>query len=137
MKLILLGMLLWFAITMPGSAESAERVYPIVEIEQSTVLMLGPAQQRKVCSNYFWAVEEPGKKWVYFHIESIVNGKLERKPVSAPIGQVVYTFGGETGPRFSFDMGDFAVLYVLQISPTDYIAGLPCLEKGGKMVLRE
>lgn len=137
-KNFVLGMLFWLALTLPGSAESAERTeYRIVQIKESTVIMIAPDQQWRVCSNFFYAVETPKGKKVYFHIETEIDGKLTTKPIRAPIGQVVYKFGGETGPRLSFGMGDFAVLYVLQISPTDYVAGLPCLEKGGKVVLRD
>lgn len=129
MKYIVIGFVFCFALTLPSSAESAERVeYRIVQIKEGTVVLMSPDQQWQVCSDYFFAVEMPTGKKVYFHIERKADGKLETRPVFAPIDQIEYKIGAKTvKPSLSLSRSGGAILYILQMGPTDYIAGLPCL----------
>lgn len=137
MKFFVIVLLFWFALTMPGSAESAERIeYRIVQIKEGTTVLVGPDQKWQVCSNYFFAVETPTGKKVYFHIERKVDEKLQTRPVFAPIDQIEYKVGAKTAkPSLTFSKSGSAILYVLQMGPADYIAGLPCLaDAKGKLV---
>src|SRR3989344_5834313 len=133
MKYAVLGFVLWFALYLTGSAESAESVeYRIVQIEAGTIIMVARDQQWKVCSDYFYAVETPNGKKVYFHIETETNGKMEKKPIYAPIGQVKFEPEvNKSEPSLSFSRSGSTILYVLRMNVTDYVAGLPCLAKGG------
>lgn len=129
MKYFVLGFVFCFALTLPCSAESAERTeYRIVQIKEGTTVLVGPDQQWQICSDYFFAVEMTTGKKVYFHIERKTDEKLETRPVFAPIDQIRYEFGAITAePSLSFSRSGGAILYVLRVSPTDYVAGLPCL----------
>ena len=130
MKLILLGMLLWFSLTLPSSAESANYVWlPIVEIKDGTNILVSPEQQLRSCSNYFFSVETSrGGKKVYFRVATVVNGVLKERPVYAPMNQVELAIGEESEyPSFTMMEKGGTALYKIRLNAVDYIEGLRCL----------
>lgn len=136
MKSFVLNLLLAFAFTLPGSAESASSPsHRIVEIKEGLTLLVAPDQQWNVCSNYFFSVESPLGKKVYFHIIIRVEGKLLIKPIYAPIDQIKFEVNKKTRyPRFAIDANGLEARYILRMNSTDYIDGLPCLAQKGKEV---
>ena len=129
-KHVVLSLLLWFALYLPGSAESANYVWiPIVGIKDGTDILVSPEQQWRSCSNYFFSVETSrGGKKVYFRVATVVNGVLKERPVYAPMNQVELAIGEEAEyPSFTMMEKGGTALYKIRLSAVDYIERLRCL----------
>ena len=129
MKYVVLGLVLWFTLFLPSSAESADYVWlPVVKIGNGTDVLVSPEQQWRICSNYFFSAETSGRKKVYFRIMIVVNGVMQERPIYAPVNQVELTIGEENEyPSFTVGEKGGAVLYKIRLNAPDYIEGLQCL----------
>lgn len=134
MKLIPLGILLWFAIILPGSAESAEGTgYRVVQIKEGLTVWVGADQTPQICSDYFFSIESPKGKKIYFNYERKFSDILSTEPeqVFEWIGKIYVNINErEKYPRVIVVGTKPNVRYYLSLNRKDFIEGLPCLVDG-------
>ena len=134
MKLIILGFVLWFALYLPGSAESAEGVYKVVAIKGSLKKAMDGDDYWKACGNYFAAAESTDGKIIYFNFEKRSGGKLSRVLAFSRIERVIISIEERVRIPVVSIIGNVRdALFVLSMNATDYKAGLPCLANGVKI----
>ena len=129
MKLILLGMMLWFALTLPGSAESAEGVYKLISLKERYATISDT--NWKVCGEYFAAAESTEGKVVHFNFEKKSAGKLSIVFAFSKIEDVVVlTKNGTATPTVAIMGTKRRMQFTVILTAEDYKPALPCLANG-------
>ncbi|MDP2655127.1 MAG: hypothetical protein Q8P17_01015 [bacterium] len=129
MKLILLGFVLWFALTLPSSAESAEGVYQLVSLKERHAKISDI--HWKACGEYFAAAESTEGKVVHFNFKKKSAGKLSVVFAFSKIEDVVVlTKKGTTIPTVAIMGTKRRMQFAISLTAEDYKASLPCLANG-------
>jgi hypothetical protein len=131
-KYVALGFVLWFALTLTGSAESAEAVgYRVIQIKEGLTVWMGADQIPQVCSDYFFSIDSPRGKKIYFNYERRSGDILSTEPVFAWIDKIyVNVDEREKYPRVIIVGIKPNARYYLSLNRKDFVAGLPCLANG-------
>lgn len=127
MKLILLGMLFWFALYLPGSAESADGTYRIITFQSGVKEGIKNDDSWKVCGDYFSSAESTVGKIVHFTFERVSSGKLSAVFAFGPIDRIIVSIDKKVSSPVVTIRG---VWVVLKMNAKDYKAALPCLANG-------
>lgn len=138
-KYIVLGFVLWFALTLTGSAESSEETwYRVVQIKEGLTVWIGADQTPQVCSDYFFSIESPKGKKIYFNYERKFSDILSTEPeqVFEWIGKIYVNINErEKYPHVIIVGIKPNARYYLSLNRKDFVEGLPCLVDGkGKQV---
>ncbi|MEK7554085.1 MAG: hypothetical protein AAB517_01825 [Patescibacteria group bacterium] len=136
-KNIILGFVLWFALYLPGSAESAEETgHRVVQIKNGLTVWIGDDQTPQICSDYFFSIESPKGKKIYFNYEKKSSDILSMEPVFEWIGKIyVNVDEREKYPRVIIVGIKPNAQYYLSLNRKDFVEGLPCLVDGkGKQI---
>lgn len=134
LKNVVLGMLFWFALTLPGSAESAEVVYRIVTFKVDLKEAMKDDEHWKACGDYFAYAESEEGKIIHFNFERKSAGKLSTVFAFSKIERVVVTIEERARvPTVSIVGNRPDALFLISMNVKDYMSGLPCLAKGTKI----
>mgnify|MGYP001578385969 len=134
MKLIILGFVLWFALYLPGSAESAEGVYKVVAIKGSLKKAMDGDDYWKACGNYFAAAESTDGKIIYFNFERKSAGKLSTVFAFSKIDSVIISIDERVRTPVVDIVGNSReMMFLISMNSRDYKTGLPCLAKGTRI----
>lgn len=129
-----LSFLFWFALTLPGSAKSAEKAeYRVVSFTAGVKNKIRHSKNWKVCSRYFAEVGTTEGKVVYFTYEERNSPeKPSAKSMFAKISQVgVPTISEKAAtPRVRILGTGDDTRYFFVMKLKDYKAALPCLVSG-------
>src|SRR3989344_6411320 len=129
MKLVLLGMMLWFALTLPDSAESAEGVYQLVSLKERYATISDT--NWKVCGEYFAVAESTDGKVVHFNFEKKSAGKLSIVFAFSKIEDVVVLIKKRmTIPTVAIIGTKRRMQFAISLTAEDYKTSLPCLANG-------
>ena len=129
MKYIVLGFVLWFALYMPSSADSAEGAYRIVTLKEKAAAS-NDAHWR-ACGNYFASAESTEGKIVHFNFEKRSAGKLSVVFAFSKIDSIIISIDERVRTPVVDIVGNRReMMFLISINSMDYKAGLPCLAKG-------
>src|SRR3989344_2715338 len=126
-KHVVLGFVLWFALTLPGSAESADGTYRIITFQSDVKKEIENDDSWKVCGDYFSSAESTVGKIVHFTFERVLSGKLSAVFAFGPIDRVIVSIDKKVSSPVVTIHG---VWVILKMNAKDYKAGLPCLANG-------
>lgn len=137
MKCFVLVFVLWFALTIPSSAKSAEETgYRVVQIKEGLTVLIGADQTPLVCSDYFFSIESPREKKIYFNYEKNDSTISSTEPVFEWVGKIYVNINErEKYPRVVIVGIKQNARYYLSLNWKDFVEGLPCLvDSRGKHV---
>ncbi len=127
MRYVIVGLLLWFTLTMSGSARSAEDIYPIIALRTSVMEEIKTGGSWKACGDYFAAGETTDGKIIHFTFEKKAIPKSETVFALGPIERLIISIDRRALTPVAIVRRTWVTLIM---SPEDYLAGLPCLANG-------
>ena len=131
MKYAVLGFVLWFALTLPGSAESAEGVYRIVKMKAGVKKAMGDSAGLMLCGDYFVAGESTEGRVIHFSFEKKSMGARSRMSVFSTIDRIIVSIEEKVRyPSVTIVKNRFGTQLILKMNANDYKAALPCLANG-------
>ena len=132
MKYVILGFVLWLAFILPSSAKSAEETgYRVVQIKEGLTVLMGADQTPQICSDYFFSIESPKGKKIYFNYERKGRDTLSTEQIFEWIGKIyVNVDEREKYPRVIIVGIEPNAQYYLSLNRKDFVEGLPCLVDG-------
>lgn len=134
MKSIVIGLLLWFMLTLSGSAESAGEMYRVVTFKSGVKNALKSGGIWKACGAYFAATESTGGKIVHFSFERRLGGKLSTVFAFSKVDRITVSIDEKSRAPSVGIIGDIhGTKFVLKMNSKDYTDGLPCLANGTKI----
>lgn len=134
MKCFVLGLLLGFAVMMPGSAESAEETHRIVSLATGIKDAMKNGEYWKSCGDYFAAGESDDQKIVHFIFERSLLGHSRETSAFVTMDRVIVSVDKKMKtPMLIIRDTRRDALFILKMNAEDYRAGLPCLSKGTKV----
>lgn len=130
-----IGLLFWFVLTLPGSAQSTEvhRLVPLKDgkVQEAVKEAVGDGVEWKTCGSYFATGESTKGKLLYFNFDGIYLGKPSTAFVAAPIGQVLPATNEKAMvPMVGIIWIGLDSLFILNMTTEEYKIGLPCFSKG-------
>ena len=137
MRFFITGLLLWFTITLPGSARSAdEGAYPIVTLGVDTkAAARNNGANWKVCGDYFAAGESTEGKVVHFTFERGAPERVTRTFTFVTIDRISISVEEKvTAPVVAILWNGWNTRFVLKMNAKEYEAGLPCIAVKGTEV---
>ncbi|MFA6519602.1 MAG: hypothetical protein WCT41_02145 [Candidatus Paceibacterota bacterium] len=134
MRYFVLGLLLWFVVLMPSSAESAEETHRIVSLATGIKDAMKNNEYWKSCGDYFAAGESTEGKIVHFIFERSMLGYSRETSAFVTMDRVVVSIDKKLKtPMVIILNGRMDTPFILKMNVEDYKAGLPCLAKGTKV----